>query len=244
MCPHSTANESWWSRAHCLRHALAWSWLSAPLAMSLAALIPLSVAGTVAVMVLAVITTTFALASHPSYEQWLAADDARRLRAHASERRESRLGAADIPRVLLLELTGLVEATRERDVDAAERHDLDGLLDHYVELALSLHQCRLVLAANPREPIATTLATLGGSGGATCVRTRLLERRLGAYDECARIADRLEVEVEALVELVRLHAQRAAMPVAPPELKEIERALADLEQEDAALGEVACLEAA
>ena len=66
-----------------------------------------------------------------------------------------------------------------------------------------------------------------------------MARRLRHRDECVRRIERLADELEAVDELVRLVAQRAACPMLDGELdREIERRLWELDEVDEALSQL------
>jgi hypothetical protein len=66
-------------------------------------------------------------------------------------------------------------------------------------------------------------------------RRDIVARRVRHREECLRRVEQLADELEAIDELVRLVAQRAACPTVDPDLgKEIERRLWELDEVDAA----------
>jgi hypothetical protein len=132
------------------------------------------------------------------------------------------------------ELRDLVAEIEKEDSSEASRFELQGLLDHFIALAVSHQKCldSLRLAGSSDLPRTLPLPDPNRS-----VRRReIMQRRLRHRDECVRRIERLADELEAVDELVRLVAQRVACPALDGELdREIERRLWELDEVDAAL---------
>lgn len=132
-----------------------------------------------------------------------------------------------------IELRELVEEVERLDAAEAKRFELQDLLDHFVRFAISHHRCldALRLAGGADLPQTIPLHPTGSKR-----RREILARRLLHREECLRRIDRLSDELEAIDELVRLVAQRAACPALDADLdREIERRLWELDEVDAAL---------
>jgi hypothetical protein len=132
------------------------------------------------------------------------------------------------------ELRDLVSEIERQDEAEAERFELQSLLDHFIQLAVSHQKCldSLRLAGSSDLPRALPLPDPHRSHH----RREIMQRRLRHRDECVRRIERLADELEAIDELVRLCAQRVACPSLEGELdREIERRLWELDEVDAAL---------
>ena len=159
----------------------------------------------------------------------------RTIEQRASERREAArlkaLGPAGAARltqyVQLRDLVADIERTAPGD---ASRLELQELLERFVCLAIS-HQ--RVLAALDLASVRLVLppAVPGAGSRAAAIAARRAVHR----DACRRQADELEDDLEAIDQLVRLIAQRAACPPEDDDLdREIERRLCEMEQTDSA----------
>ncbi|HTL35382.1 MAG TPA: hypothetical protein VL326_19770 [Kofleriaceae bacterium] len=132
------------------------------------------------------------------------------------------------------ELRDLVNEIERQDSVEAERFELQPLLDHFIQLAVSHQRCldSLRLAGSSDLPRSLPLPDPNRSHR----RREIMQRRLRHRDECVRRIERLADELEAIDELVRLVAQRVACPTLENELdREIERRLWELDEVDAAL---------
>lgn len=173
----------------------------------------------------------------PGYWRWIAERRRLELARGNRQRRQHALESAGVLTDTLVELTALVQAVEMNDEVAAKRYELDGLLDHYAEVAVALRRYERLIAANGRDELVTDLLLYQDDPSAAA-RVRILEHRLRCHDECVGAAKKLRAQSDAIVELLRLIAQRSAMPTLPDENDAIERRLADVEGTEAALGEL------
>jgi hypothetical protein len=171
----------------------------------------------------------------------------RRVRAYIDEQTRARDRARrEAERIRLLRPTGttrmqsynelraLVEEIERLDRGQAERFELQDLLDHFVQLAVSHQRCNdsLRLAGADSLP-ATTPITQGSKSKR---RRDILQRRIRHREQCVRLMEKLVDELEGIAELVRLIAQRTACPSLDIELdREIDRRLWELDELEAAL---------
>lgn len=135
------------------------------------------------------------------------------------------------------ELRDLVNEIERTDPHEAQRFELQQLLDHFCDLAVSHQRCldSLRLAGSSDLPRTMPLPDPHRSAR----RREIMARRLRHRDECVRRIERLADELEAVDELVRLVAQRAACPMLDGELdREIERRLWELDEVDEALNQL------
>jgi hypothetical protein len=159
---------------------------------------------------------------------------ARRDRNELLERKLERAGSSR--RSELDELTALVEEVAERDPDECERLELEELVELYVEMA--------VLAESYRNA-ARRSNGLAGDGDATSaasarLRRDLVRRRIAHRDECKRKVAELEAELDAVMEFVRLVAQRTACPAGRAPLEpQLERRVWELDARDTAMRQLA-----
>lgn len=130
-----------------------------------------------------------------------------------------------------IELRELVEQIERTDPQEAARFDLQDLLDHFVSLATSHQRCLEALRLAGSHDLPQNTLALDRSKR----RRDIVARRVKHREECLRRVERLSDELEAIDELVRLVAQRAACPMMDPDLgREIERRLWELDEVDAA----------
>lgn len=136
-----------------------------------------------------------------------------------------------------IELRDLVEHVERIDPAEAARYELQDLLEHYIGLANKHQQCldALRLAGSHDLPQTIPLATATRSKR----RREIQQRRMRHREDCLRQIDRLQDEMEAIDELVRLIAQRVACPSIDSDLeKEIERRLWELDEVDDAMNQL------
>lgn len=136
-----------------------------------------------------------------------------------------------------IELRDLVEEIERNDPPEAARFELQDLLDHFVRLAVGHQKCleALRLAGTHDLPQAIPISDATRSKR----RREIMQRRMRHREECLRRVERIADELEAVDELVRLVAQRAACPALDPDLeREIERRLWELDEVDAALNQL------
>ena len=130
-----------------------------------------------------------------------------------------------------IELRELVEQIERNDPQEAARFDLQDLLDHFVRLATSHQKCLEALRLAGSHDLPQNTLALERSKR----RRDIVARRVKHREECLRRVERLADELEAIDELVRLVAQRAACPEMDTDLgREIERRLWELDEVDAA----------
>lgn len=193
---------------------------------------------TLGAALLAPVVVHAASMGRPGYRRWLADRRRHELERDNCQRRQHALESAGVLGDTLAELNALVKAVELNDEVAAARYELDGLLDHYVQVAVTLKRYEHLIAANGRDELVADLS-LHRDDPAAAARVRILEHRLRCHDQCVAAAKRLRAQSHALVELLRLIAQRSAMPEVPDgDHDAIERRLADLETTEAALGEL------
>jgi hypothetical protein len=164
----------------------------------------------------------------------------RELRRERRLHRERRMMRTGVQTLGLIELTALVDGIESDRDGAITQYELDDLLDHYVALAIAHERCLGALRATDRIGLARSLSQLPARdhGDASRCRRALIERRIACWDRCQVRAQQLEDELAALVDLVRLMAQRAACPDEDLELGSIERRLAEIDVEDAAIAQL------
>ncbi len=193
---------------------------------------------TLGVALLAPVLFHAAAMGRPGYRRWLA--DRRRLELERDtcQRRQHALESAGVLGDTLAELTALAKSVELNDEVAAARYELDGLLDHYVQVAVALKRYEHLIAANGRDELAADIVRSQDDPTAAA-RVRVLEHRLRCHDLCVAAAKKLRAQSAAIIELLRLIAQRSAMPDVPiSDQDAVERRLADLEITEAALGEL------
>ncbi len=134
-----------------------------------------------------------------------------------------------------IELRELVEQIERTDASEASRYDLQDLLDHFVRLAVSHQRCLEALRLAGSHDLPQTTLAIETASHRSKRRRDIVARRVKHREECLRRVERLADELEAVDELVRLVAQRAACPAIDPDLgREIERRLWELDEVDAA----------
>jgi hypothetical protein len=132
------------------------------------------------------------------------------------------------------ELRDLVAEIERMDADAAQRFELQDLLDQFVGLAVGHQRCVDAL----RYAGTSELVPLP-DGRRSTRRREILSRRLRHRKQCVMKIEELADDLEAVDELVRLIAQRAAAPALELDLdREIERRLWELDEVDAALAQL------
>jgi hypothetical protein len=164
-------------------------------------------------------------------------DDRARDRARMRRRhlREGRLAVAGVPRDGLLELTAMVDDIEQHDPSLVRRYELDELLDHHVEVALTRERCVRAMRMADRDALAGSL----DSAAQTSRRGRFVARRIRYWDRCRAQAERCSEELQSTAELIRLLAQRAACPDLGFDIDALDRRVADLDEEEAALRQLA-----
>jgi hypothetical protein len=169
------------------------------------------IAGTsVALLAIAMIVAGLAVAStSPRFREMVAIADRRARRAERRHERERRLIEVHIPRDQLRALGDLVDeidAISPQDVDL---YDLEGLLDHYVALAVEHERLERLLTSTELGPMIHSLRRSPDTPPK--LRQSLVERRLELWGQTRARADALAEHLGAVEELVRLIAQRAAL---------------------------------
>jgi hypothetical protein len=132
-----------------------------------------------------------------------------------------------------VELRDLVESVEAADAAEAARFELQDLLDHYVTIAVAHQKCLDALRlAGSELPVTVPMIDAPRSKR----RREIQARRIHHRDECLRRIEQLGEELEAVDELIRLVAQRAACPTVNADLdREIERRLWELDEVDSAM---------
>lgn len=134
-----------------------------------------------------------------------------------------------------IELRDLVEHVERMDPAEAARFEMQDLLEHFIHLATTHQQCLDALRLAGSHDLPQTIPMAARSKR----RREIQARRLRHREECLRQIDRLQDEMEAIDELVRLIAQRVACPQLEPDLeREIERRLWELDEVDDALNQL------
>jgi len=134
-----------------------------------------------------------------------------------------------------IELRELVEQIERTDADEARRFELQDLLDHFVRLSISHQRCLDALRLAGTHDLPQSIQTSLAIETTRKRRSDIVARRIRHREECLRRVERLGDELEAIDELVRLVAQRAACPEVDPDVgREIERRLWELDEVDAA----------
>ncbi|HEV7558782.1 MAG TPA: hypothetical protein VGO00_25095, partial [Kofleriaceae bacterium] len=108
----------------------------------------------------------------------------------------------------LADLTALVDDTLRNDADAADRYDLEALLDRYTELEIARTQTKTILQRFDRGVLARQLDAMTRAGKRT--RRDLLERRIAHIDACRDRLVAMDDSVDEIRELICLLAQRAS----------------------------------
>jgi hypothetical protein len=124
----------------------------------------------------------------------------RRAWRHRCEARESRLEDAGIFAYELDEATRLVREVMAQDAVLASHLELEGLLDHLVEVAIRSRRCERALEATQR-------ATSGG----TRLRCELGERQARTRSELQQRLRSYRNELESIPELLCLVLQRTVV---------------------------------
>ena len=124
-----------------------------------------------------------------------------------------------------IELRAMVIRIERDDAALAARLELEGLLDRYVSLLASRDRHADVAERTTRMPYARTRP----------LAAKIAARRLAHHAHCRREIERLDDELDTIVELVALAAQMAACPILESGEGAIERRLWELDELDAAL---------
>ena len=204
--------------------------------MSFAVCVGIGYAGVLGALVAAGVFLT--LGAWSTRYRWVRREIDRHVEMRCRQKRESermrRLRPAGAARQQqYCELRDLVAEIERTDPNEAARFELQPLLDHYVTLAVR-HQRYL---ESLRFAAAGDLATTDTKRSSH--RREILARRQRHRDECVRRIEQLSDDLEAVDELVRLVAQRAAAPSLDDGLeREIERRLWELDAVDAALDQL------
>jgi hypothetical protein len=136
-----------------------------------------------------------------------------------------------------LELRALVEEIERTDAPEAARFELQDLLEHFVQLAVSQQRCLDALRLVGSHDLPQTIPIHDAQRSKR--RREIQQRRMRHREECLQRIDRLSDEIEAVDELIRLVAQRVACPPIDPDLdREIDRRLWELDEVDAALNQL------
>jgi hypothetical protein len=198
-----------------------------------------------ALLVMAVVVgalgASWVLSGHTGFQRTIQEYLVDRQRRQHRERREDQLDRAGVHRGTLLELTQLVdEIERADDGWTGQRFELEDLIDQYVDLAAAHERCLRALRQTDRSELVRNLKDHRMRPAAHHTRVcELLERRIRCWDDCRARADHLEAEIAAIVELIRLLAQRASCPELPIPQDPVAPRLRDLDEDEAAVRELA-----
>jgi hypothetical protein len=166
---------------------------------------------TLAPTTIGIALATWTATGSPRVRRYLHRERRRRHRVAQRDRRETKLEQAGVSGHGLRDLAALVDRVADRDHTGATRLELEHLLDYYVETAIMLAGYRELLSESDRMALVRSLSTLGSDSP----RRALIERRLEYRARCLARAARLEEELVAIVELIRVLAFRALMtPIA------------------------------
>lgn len=136
----------------------------------------------------------------------------------------------------MVELIALVEEIERTSPSMAKRFELEGLVDAWVGIAIAHERNLARLRTIRRDELVCRLELdRRRPGQAAAVRADILARRIAAWDECRRATDRMGDEMMAILELVRLLAQRGAQADAPEKLDALRHVMVQLDDEDDAL---------
>jgi hypothetical protein len=131
------------------------------------------------------------------------------------------------------ELRGMVEEIERIDEAEAVRFELQDLLDHFVQLAVSHQRCVDALRLSGADALPAPPSAEAARGSR---RNEILLRRIRHRDECVQRMAQITDEIEGIDQLIRLVAQRTATPGGELDLeREIDRRLWELDEVDAAL---------
>ena len=161
---------------------------------------------------------------------------ARRQRDVERERRLQRAGP--LRRAEFAELTDLVDEIECSDSAQAERFELQGLLDYFVNLALSHQRLVEVMRRAERAPLweAGVARMHDDIVEASRQRQDILLRRIHHRDECRTRAARMADELDAVSEFLHLVSEVTSCPVqSDGDQGELERRLWELEVQESAL---------
>lgn len=138
-----------------------------------------------------------------------------------------------------IELRRLVEGIERFEPVEAQRLELQQLLDHFVELAVGHQRCMESLRIIGGRASQTTIPIDEKPSGKR--RREIAARRLRHREEISTRLERVNDEIDAADDLIRLLAQRVAYASLDPLIdgeNEIERRLAELDEVEAALVQV------
>jgi hypothetical protein len=164
--------------------------------------IAIGIAGSAVIAILmafAILGTAIMWASRPSVRARLAIGRHRRDLLQRREQRETRLEEANVRRDRISVLTRLADAIAGCDPDAAERLELEALLDRYAEIATALARCR-----RARDATSTPWLRTGPSRIVHCNRTG------ACRDVCAALEEDLAVIEDLFVMLAEQTALRSS----------------------------------
>lgn len=131
------------------------------------------------------------------------------------------------------ELRVMIDEIERLDETEAARFELQDLLDHFVQLAVTHQRCVDALRLSGADALPVPLPS---EPGRSSRRGEIVQRRIRHRDECVRRMAQVTDEIEGIDQLVRLVAQRTACPVFDLELgREIDRRLWELDEVDAAM---------
>lgn len=132
------------------------------------------------------------------------------------------------------ELRALVEEIERLDEAEAARFELQELLDHFAQLAVSHQRCLDALRLSRADALPATLPL--PEAGRSSRRCDIIRRRIRHRDDCVQRMAQITDEIEGIDQLVRLVAQRTACGSIDVELdREIDRRLCEADEIDEAL---------
>lgn len=131
------------------------------------------------------------------------------------------------------ELRVMADEIERLDEAEAARFELQDLLDHFVQLALSHQRCVDALRLSGADALP---APIPCESSRSSRRSDIIQRRIRHRDECVRRMAQITDEIESIDQLIRLIAQRTACPAFDLELeRELDRRLWELDEVDDAL---------
>lgn len=164
--------------------------------------IAIGIAGSAVIAILmafAILGTTIMWASRPSVRARLAIGRRQEQIQQHRERRETRLEEANVRCDRLSVLTRLADAIAGCDPDAAERLELEALLDRYADIATALSRCR-----RAREMTSTPWLRAGRNRIVRC------DRSGSCRDVCAALEEDLAMIEDLFVMLAEQTALRSS----------------------------------
>ena len=135
----------------------------------------------------------------------------RRQRTRVRDQRIEKLTAVGAPRSGLAEATRLVDAVEHHAPEDAARFDLEELLDHFVAVTVVYTRYAAMARINDTRALQRRLDDLVRRDSGDGMRHAVLERRLAFAERCETRMVALGQELDCILEVLRLLAERAAM---------------------------------